>query len=218
MGKAPRQRRREKDAKAGENPQPTPGGSGKLAGADSVPPPKANSDDGKSDSAAAGIGVAGGMVQSKQQHGQGKASGNDQRINDFQRDYEAADAEQKGNLKNEFKKQIDELKAKANKANGKERKKLLRRAEQWRGALKVITDGKVRLTGPLMLFNAPLMEKMVKNPLDEIPGIGPGRKRAILHHFGSAKQASRAAVDDLKAVDGISEAMAQQIYDHFQKG
>ncbi len=61
-------------------------------------------------------------------------------------------------------------------------------------------------------------KEMVKNPLDEIPGIGPGRKRAILHHFGSAKQASRAAVDDLKAVDGISEAMAQQIYDHFQKG
>ena len=43
---------------------------------------------------------------------------------------------------------------------------------------------------------------MVKNPLDEIPGIGPGRKRALLHHFGSAKQASRAAVEDLKAVDG----------------
>ncbi|MFD0915664.1 excinuclease ABC subunit UvrC [Pseudahrensia aquimaris] len=59
---------------------------------------------------------------------------------------------------------------------------------------------------------------MVKNPLDEIPGIGPGRKRAILHYFGSAKSAARAGVEDLKKVDGISEAMAQTIYDHFQKG
>ncbi|MEM8749733.1 MAG: excinuclease ABC subunit UvrC [Pseudomonadota bacterium] len=60
-------------------------------------------------------------------------------------------------------------------------------------------------------------KEMVKNPLDEIDGVGPARKRAILHHFGSAKAASRAAVEDLMAVDGVSEAMAQKIYDHFQK-
>ena len=59
---------------------------------------------------------------------------------------------------------------------------------------------------------------MVRNPLDEIPGIGPSRKRALLHYFGSAKAASRAGVEDLKGVEGISEAMAQTIYDHFQKG
>ena len=59
-------------------------------------------------------------------------------------------------------------------------------------------------------------KEMVKNPLDEIPGIGPGRKRALLHHFGSAKSVSRAALSDLKAVDGISEQMAQAIYDHFR--
>ncbi|NRB31574.1 MAG: excinuclease ABC subunit UvrC, partial [Rhizobiaceae bacterium] len=58
----------------------------------------------------------------------------------------------------------------------------------------------------------------LKNPLDEIAGIGPARKRAILHHFGSAKAVSRAAVEDLLVVDGVSEAMAQRIYDHFQKG
>ena len=59
---------------------------------------------------------------------------------------------------------------------------------------------------------------LVKNPLDEIPGIGPARKRAILHHFGSAKVASTAAVEDLMLVDGVSEAMAQKIYEFFQKG
>ena len=59
---------------------------------------------------------------------------------------------------------------------------------------------------------------MVRNPLDEISGIGPARKRSILHHFGSAKAASRAAVEDLMAVEGVSEAMAQKIHDHFQKG
>ncbi len=55
------------------------------------------------------------------------------------------------------------------------------------------------------------------NPLDEIPGIGPARKRALLKHFGSAKSVSRAAVEDLKAVDGISAEMAQKIYDFFNE-
>ncbi|MEM7067874.1 MAG: excinuclease ABC subunit UvrC [Pseudomonadota bacterium] len=58
-------------------------------------------------------------------------------------------------------------------------------------------------------------KEMVKNPLDEIPGIGPGRKRALLHRFGTAKAVSRAALSDLKDVDGISAQMAQAIYDHF---
>ncbi len=58
----------------------------------------------------------------------------------------------------------------------------------------------------------------LKNPLDEIAGIGPARKRAILHHFGSAKATGRAAVEDLMKVDGVSEAMARKIHDHFQKG
>ncbi|WP_404864549.1 excinuclease ABC subunit UvrC [Georhizobium sp. MAB10] len=58
-------------------------------------------------------------------------------------------------------------------------------------------------------------KEMVKNPLDEIGGIGPARKRALLHHFGTAKAVSRAALTDLRAVDGISEAMAISIYNHF---
>ncbi len=52
-------------------------------------------------------------------------------------------------------------------------------------------------------------------PLDDIPGIGAARKRALLAHFGSAKAVSRAGVADLQAVDGISEAMARTITDFF---
>jgi excinuclease ABC subunit C len=55
------------------------------------------------------------------------------------------------------------------------------------------------------------------NPLDEIPGVGPTRKRALLKHFGSAKAVSRAGVEDLAAVDGISSDMAQKIYDFFHE-
>ncbi|HML43964.1 MAG TPA: excinuclease ABC subunit UvrC [Hyphomicrobium zavarzinii] len=55
------------------------------------------------------------------------------------------------------------------------------------------------------------------NPLDEIAGIGPTRKRALLKHFGSAKAVSRAGVDDLQAVDGISAEMAKKIYDFFHE-
>jgi len=55
------------------------------------------------------------------------------------------------------------------------------------------------------------------NPLDEIEGIGPTRKRALLHHFGSAKAVSRASVSDLSAVNGISQETAQRIYDHFHE-
>jgi excinuclease ABC subunit C len=59
---------------------------------------------------------------------------------------------------------------------------------------------------------------LVKNPLDEIGGIGPNRKRQLLNHFGSAKAVSRASQADLAAVPGISAAIAQQIYDHFNRG
>ncbi len=55
------------------------------------------------------------------------------------------------------------------------------------------------------------------NPLDEIPGIGPTRKRALLQHFGSAKAVSRAGVADLRRVPGISAHMAQAIYDFFHE-
>lgn len=59
--------------------------------------------------------------------------------------------------------------------------------------------------------------ELVRNPLDEIAGIGPTRKRALLHHFGSAKAVSRAAVEDLMRVDGVSERVARIIYGHFHE-
>ena len=53
--------------------------------------------------------------------------------------------------------------------------------------------------------------------LDDVPGVGAGRKRALLAHFGSAKAVARANFADLKAVVGVSENMAQTIYDYFHE-
>ena len=55
------------------------------------------------------------------------------------------------------------------------------------------------------------------NPLDDVAGVGAARKRALLAHFGSAKAVSRANLADLKAVDGVSEALAEKIYAHFHE-
>jgi excinuclease ABC subunit C len=57
-----------------------------------------------------------------------------------------------------------------------------------------------------------------KNPLDEIEGVGPGRKKALLHAFGSAKGVSRAGVEDLMKVDGVSQPLAERIHAFFRKG
>lgn len=54
-----------------------------------------------------------------------------------------------------------------------------------------------------------------RNPLDEIEGVGPGRKKALLHAFGSAKGVGRAAVVDLVKVDGINQPLAERIYGFF---
>lgn len=54
-----------------------------------------------------------------------------------------------------------------------------------------------------------------KNPLDEIEGVGPGRKKALLHAFGSAKGVGRASVVDLVKVDGINQSLAERIYGFF---
>jgi excinuclease ABC subunit C len=53
------------------------------------------------------------------------------------------------------------------------------------------------------------------NPLDEIAGIGAGRKKALLQHFGSARAVAAAGVSDLEAVTGVSSAMAKKIHDFF---
>lgn len=57
-----------------------------------------------------------------------------------------------------------------------------------------------------------------RSPLDAISGIGAARKKALLHHFGSARGVSEAGVEDLAAVEGISRALAQRLYDHFHGG
>jgi len=53
------------------------------------------------------------------------------------------------------------------------------------------------------------------NPLDDVPGIGPGRKRALLMHFGTARAVKGAALEDLEKAPGISRTMARGIYDYF---
>ncbi|CUA92172.1 excinuclease ABC subunit UvrC [Pannonibacter indicus] len=58
---------------------------------------------------------------------------------------------------------------------------------------------------------------IARNPLDDISGVGPARKRALLRHFGTAKAVSKAGIDDLMAVPGISESVAKLVYDHFHE-
>jgi excinuclease ABC subunit C len=60
--------------------------------------------------------------------------------------------------------------------------------------------------------------EMAKGPLDEIPGIGPRRKRALLHHFGTVKAIERAAYDDLVKTPGVNAATARAVYDFFHAG
>ena len=59
---------------------------------------------------------------------------------------------------------------------------------------------------------------MVKSPLDEIDGVGPARKRALLHAFGSARGVERASIADLMKVDGVSQPLAERIHASFRKG
>jgi excinuclease ABC subunit C len=58
-------------------------------------------------------------------------------------------------------------------------------------------------------------KQVQRSILDEVPGIGAMRKKALLHHFGAAQSVANAGVKDLEAVDGVSRAMAKKIYDWF---
>ena len=60
--------------------------------------------------------------------------------------------------------------------------------------------------------------ELVRNPLDEIAGIGPSRKRALLHHFGTAKAIGRASLEDLARTPGVNAATARAVYDFFHAG
>ncbi|MEM1134060.1 MAG: excinuclease ABC subunit UvrC [Pseudomonadota bacterium] len=53
------------------------------------------------------------------------------------------------------------------------------------------------------------------SPLDEVPGIGPVRKKALLMHFGTAKAVRNASREDLARAPGVSQAMADAVYDYF---
>lgn len=56
------------------------------------------------------------------------------------------------------------------------------------------------------------------SPLDEIPGIGPARKRALLLHFGTASKVRAAALEDLRRAPGVSDKVARQVYDFYHAG
>jgi excinuclease ABC subunit C len=58
----------------------------------------------------------------------------------------------------------------------------------------------------------------MKNPLDEIAGIGPSRKRALLLHFGTVKAIQRARLEDLMRTPGVNAATAKAVHDHFHEG
>ena len=58
-------------------------------------------------------------------------------------------------------------------------------------------------------------KSLATSTLDEVPGIGPNRKRALLMHFGTARAVKGAALEDLEKAPGISRAMARQLYDYF---
>ena len=59
---------------------------------------------------------------------------------------------------------------------------------------------------------------ITRSPLDEVAGIGPARKRALLHAFGTAKAIARATLADLEKVPGVNAATARRVYDFFNEG
>ena len=61
-------------------------------------------------------------------------------------------------------------------------------------------------------------KNLVTSTLDDVPGVGPGRKRALLMHFGTARAVKAAALEDLEKVPGISRTTARGIYDYFHPG
>lgn len=61
-------------------------------------------------------------------------------------------------------------------------------------------------------------KSLTTSTLDDVPGIGPTRKRALLMHFGTARAVKGAALDDLEKAPGISSATARQVYDYFHPG
>jgi excinuclease ABC subunit C len=59
---------------------------------------------------------------------------------------------------------------------------------------------------------------LVTSELDEIDGVGPARKRALLNHFGSARGVKQAGLSDLEAAPGVNKETARRVYAHFHPG
>jgi excinuclease ABC subunit C len=59
------------------------------------------------------------------------------------------------------------------------------------------------------------IKALSRSRIDEVPGVGPARKKALLHHFGSTTAVVSAGLSDLEAAPGISRAVARTVYDHF---
>ena len=58
-------------------------------------------------------------------------------------------------------------------------------------------------------------KSIVRSVLEEVPGVGSQRKKALLHHFGAAKAVAEASITDLEAVNGINRSIATRLYDWF---
>lgn len=61
-------------------------------------------------------------------------------------------------------------------------------------------------------------KRTIKSELDNIPGVGPSRRKALLKHFGSVKKIKNAAVDEISQIKGIPSKLAQDIYSHIHSG
>jgi excinuclease ABC subunit C len=59
---------------------------------------------------------------------------------------------------------------------------------------------------------------MTASPLDEVPGVGPARKKALLMHFGTARAVRSASLEDLQRAPGVSAAVAQVVFDFYHGG
>ena len=75
-----------------------------------------------------------------------------------------------------------------------------------------------RIASPSARIGRSASASMIRSPLDEIAGIGPSRKRALLHHFGTVKAIERAALDDLMRTPGVNAATARAVYEYFHDG
>jgi excinuclease ABC subunit C len=59
-------------------------------------------------------------------------------------------------------------------------------------------------------------KRTIRSELDDIPGIGPGRRQILLSHFGSVENMKQATLEELSAVPGIPKALAEKVFNHFQ--